>query len=180
MLPSREVFWNISFHNLLYPLALIAIVLFIYGFYRRAKLWAAGQPHEITGSAGQRLKLLLTYGIAQGRVLKEIYPGLMHLLMYLGFVLLFIGTLVVSFDYDVWGLIFGWGSFLTGNFYLIFSLILDIAGGAAILGVLIALFRRYVQRPARLNNTADNLLSLIWLLIILISGFFVEGSRLAA
>ena len=180
MLPSREVFWHISFHGLLYPLALIVIVLFIYGFYRRAKLWAAGQPHEVSGSLGQRLKLLLTYGVAQGRVLKEIYPGLMHLFMYLGFLLLFIGTLIVSFDYDVWELILGMGSFLTGNFYLIFSLTLEIAGGVAILGVLIAFFRRYIQKPARLNNEPDNLISLIWLLIILLSGFFVEGARIAS
>ncbi len=180
MLPSREVFWNISFHQLIYPLAVIAIVGFLYGFFRRAKLWIAGQPYENHGSTAQRLKLTLIHGLGQGRILKEIYPGLMHLLIYLGFAILFLGTATVSFDYDVWGLILGQGSFLKGNFYLIFSLILDIAGALAILGVLIALFRRYVQKPDRLNNETDNLISLLWLLLILISGFLVEGSRLAA
>ncbi|OQX95397.1 hypothetical protein B6I21_05580 [candidate division KSB1 bacterium 4572_119] len=57
---------------------------------------------------------------------------------------------------------------------------MDIAGLLAIAGVLVAIFRRYIQRPARLNNTADNAILLLWLLFILVTGFLVEGTRIAA
>ncbi|MBD3289437.1 4Fe-4S dicluster domain-containing protein, partial [candidate division KSB1 bacterium] len=97
-----------------------------------------------------------------------------------GFVLLLIGTTIVSFDYDVWRLIFGQESFLKGDFYLVFSLILDIAGVIALIGIVVALLRRYIQKPERLNNLADDAIFLILLAVVIIGGYFVEGTRLAA
>ncbi len=180
MTPHREVFWNISYHALIYPLMVVAIGLFIYGFYRRIRLWKLGQSEDRFKNAVTRIKSVVIYALAHGRLLKEIYPGLMHLLIFVGFVVLFIGTATVSFDYDVWGLVFGQSSYLTGNFYTIFSLSLDIAGLLAIIGVLIALFRRYIQRPDRLNNLLDDGIILAGLLVVLITGFLVEGARIAA
>ncbi|MCU0645464.1 MAG: heterodisulfide reductase-related iron-sulfur binding cluster, partial [bacterium] len=100
--------------------------------------------------------------------------------IFVGFVLLLIGTATVSFDYDVWGLILGQPSFIKGNFYLYFSLVLDLAGVLTIIGLLVAFFRRYIQRPDRLNNQTDDVIVLVGLLAIVISGFFVEASRIAA
>lgn len=179
-IPSREVFWNIPFHLIIYPLMVISLAIFVYGFYRKMKYWKLGQPETRSGSIGERIKSVLVYALGHGRILKEAYPGSMHLLIYIGFALLFIGTAVVSFDYDVWGLIFGQSSFLIGDFYTVFSLVLDIAGVAAIIGILIALFRRYIQKPDRLNNLLDDGVILLWLLFILVSGFFVEAARIAS
>lgn len=180
MTPQREVFWNISYHALIYPLMVLAIGLFIYGFYRRIRLWKSGQSEDRFKNTGDRIKAVLLYAVAHGRLLKESYPGLMHLLIFVGFVILFLGTATVSFDYDVWGLIFGQPSFLTGDFYIIFSFILELAGLMAIIGVLIAMFRRYIQRPDRLNNLFDDGIILGGLLVILITGFLVEAARIAA
>ncbi|MDW7679754.1 MAG: heterodisulfide reductase-related iron-sulfur binding cluster, partial [bacterium] len=177
---SREVFWNISFHNLIYPLALLTIIVFVYGFYRRIRIWKLGKSQQITGSFGQRLKLLLIFAFGHARILKEKYPGIMHALIFIGFAILFLGTVTVSFDYDIWHLLLGQNSFLVGDFYKIFSLILDIAGALAVVGILIAMFRRFVQRPQGLNQSADQSLALIWILFILVTGFMVEGARIAA
>jgi len=180
MTPTREVFWNISYNFLMYLLMVVALAFFFYGFYRRIKYWKLGQKEAITGTLAQRIKSLLIYAIGQGRILKEKYPGLIHVSIFIGFVFLFFGTVVVSFDYDIWHLIFGQSSFLIGNFYLIFSLVLDIAGVMAILGILVAAFRRYIQHPERLNNVFDNAVILFWMLFILITGFLVEAARIAA
>ena len=179
-IPSREVFWNIPFHLIIYPLMVVALAIFVYGFYRRFKFWKLGQSENRSDRIGERIKSVLVYALVHGRILKEAYPGVMHLLIFIGFVLLFFGTTVVSFDYDVWGLIFGQSSFLIGDFYKVFSLILDIAGVAAIIGVLIALYRRYIQKPDRLNNLLDDGVTLVWLLFILVSGFMVEAARIAS
>ncbi|HDP97676.1 MAG TPA: 4Fe-4S dicluster domain-containing protein [bacterium] len=180
MQASREVFWNISYHFLLYPLAIVAVGLFVYGFYRRIRIWKLGKSQQITGSFGQRLKLLLIFAFGHARILKEKYPGIMHALIFIGFAILFLGTVTVSFDYDIWHLLLGQSSFLVGDFYKIFSLILDIAGVLAVIGILIAMFRRFVQRPQGLNQSADQSLALIWILFILVTGFMVEGARIAA
>ncbi|MDZ7399499.1 MAG: heterodisulfide reductase-related iron-sulfur binding cluster [candidate division KSB1 bacterium] len=178
---TREVFWNVAAHWLIYPLMIIALALFGYGFYRRIRYWRLGKPdNERFGNNGQRIKDALLFAMLQWRIVKEKYPGLIHVCIFIGFVLLFIGTVVVSFDYDIWGLILRQSSFLKGNFYKIFSLVLDIAGLVAIIGVLLALVRRYIQRPKRLNNLRDDAVILVGLLFILVVGFLVEGARIAA
>lgn len=180
MTPTREIFWNVSYHNLLYPIMVLAIAIFVYGFYRRINHWKLGQPEELSGSVGQRIKSVLVFALGHGRILKEKYPGLMHVSIFIGIILLFFGTVTESFEHYIWQLIFSQPRFLVSSFYLIFSFILDIAGVAAIIGILLALFRRYIQRPERLINTPDNAILLIWILFVLITGFLVEGSRIAS
>jgi len=179
-IPSRKVFWNISYHWILYLLLALLLAIFIYGLYRRIQLWRLGGSENRYDRIGQRLWGVVKFAIAQSQVLKELYPGLMHFAIFAGFVLLLIGTMTVSFDYDIWGLILRQPSFLIGNFYLYFSLVLDIAGVVVAIGLIIALFRRYIQRPSRLNNQIDDAIALVGLFAIIISGFFVEASRIAA
>ena len=42
-----------------------------------------------------------------------------------------------------------------------------------------ALYRRYVIRPDKLDNKPENAILLIWILVMLITGFLVEGARMA-
>lgn len=180
LIPSREVFWNIPFHAILYPLLIITLAIFAFGVYKRIRLWRLGKSENRLDQIGQRIMDLLKYALAHYRIMKEAYPGIMHLTIFIGFLLLLIGTTIVSFDYDVWGLILGQESFVKGNFYLVFSLVLDISGVMALIGIAIALFRRYIQKPDRLNNQADDAVFLILLALIIIGGYMIEGTRLAA
>jgi len=59
------------------------------------------------------------------------------------------------------------------------SLLLDIIGFAALISLLLVLYRRYIQRPERLTNTPDDLTALLLLLSIILTGFLVEGLRLS-
>jgi len=68
---------------------------------------------------------------------------------------------------------------LHGDFYLFFSLTLDILGLLAVVGILMALYRRYVTRPAKLDNRPSDLILLGLILFILITGFCVEGLRIS-
>jgi Fe-S oxidoreductase len=76
-------------------------------------------------------------------------------------------------------LIFGI-EFIKGDFYLIFSFLTDLAGILAIIGILMAMWRRYVAKPDRLDNKPDDLIVLLWILVVLITGFLTEAARLAA
>ena len=177
---SREVFWNISNTFILYSLFVVLLIILIYGVNRRIRLWRQGKPDNRFDRPVRRLLAVLKYGMAHHRILKESYPGLMHVAIFIGFIVLTIGTATVSFDYDVWRILFGQQSFLRGSFYLYFSLILELAGLLALIGIAMALIRRYALRPDRLHNEKDDLIFLAGLGIIIITGFLIEGSRIAA
>ena len=70
--------------------------------------------------------------------------------------------------------------FLTGTFYKIFSLVLDTAGLVAILMLAGLLVRRYLVRPEGLKTTRDDAIMHGLLFAILLTGFLLEGSRMAA
>jgi Fe-S oxidoreductase len=59
------------------------------------------------------------------------------------------------------------------------SLVLDLIALVAIAGVGLAMIRRYVSRPPRLDNRLDDLGALVLILLILLTGIFLEGLRLS-
>jgi nitrate reductase gamma subunit len=61
--------------------------------------------------------------------------------------------------------------FLKGGFYLLFSFFLDLAGLMAIICILMAIYRRYVTKPTRLDNKPDDAIVLVWILVVLVTGF---------
>ncbi|MCL5039272.1 MAG: 4Fe-4S dicluster domain-containing protein, partial [Firmicutes bacterium] len=174
MVPTRELYWNIHGWVILYLFMVISLAVFAYGFYRRYRLWRLGKPEPRWDQLKERLGSLLSYGFGHRRIRKEPYPGIMHLLIFWGFVILFIGTLLVAAQADLHLPI------LYGTFYLYFSLFLDIFGLLATLGIIMAAGRRYLQRPERLDNTPDDGLTLLWIFLILVTGFAVEGLRIVA
>ena len=60
------------------------------------------------------------------------------------------------------------------------SIVLDLIGFAGLIGVGLAAYRRYIQKPDRLSDTkAEDGIALLWVFAILLTGFCVEGLRLA-
>jgi Fe-S oxidoreductase/nitrate reductase gamma subunit len=175
MIPTREVYWNINRVWLMYIFLIPTLLIFAYGVYRRCRLWRLGKSSERFEAVLERLKGVLVYGFGQTRLLRSRYAGIFHLFFFFGFVILFIGTLVVLIHEDM-GL-----RIMQGNFYLYFqSLALDLFGLLAVVGILMAGFRRYFLKPARLHNTWQDALILGSLLVILLTGFVLEGLRISA
>jgi len=175
MTPTREVYWNISAIWLMYVLLIPTILVFAYGVYRHYRLWRLGKSENRFVPVSERIKGLLVYALGQARLLRNIYGGLFHTLIFFGFVILFLGTVVVVIHEDLDLRI------MQGNFYLFFqSLTLDVFGLLCILGVLIAFFHRYLLRPGRLNHTWQDAVILGGLLTVLLTGFMVEGLRIIA
>ncbi len=181
MIPFRDTFWNVpeGARVLLYALGLLSVLVLIYGFYRRGQLWKQGQGAPPVDRPLARLKRLLTHALGQARLLRQRYPGLMHVAIFWAFLLLFLGTALATLDYDITLPLFG-VKILRGWFYLAYELTLDVAGLAFLVGLGLALFRRYVVRPARLNGDWGFALALTLLLVINLTGFLVEGLRIAA
>jgi len=172
-MPTRELFWNIHSHWLIYPLFLASLAILIYGLMQRIKLWRIGQPDQRWDNPGKRIWSTLVELLSHRKIMREKFPGLMHLFIFWGFLVLTIGTAIVALQAD-FGL-----QLLFGNFYLVFSLAMDLAGLVTILGILMAAYRRYIQKPDRLDTIPDDGISLLLILVILITGFIAEGLRIA-
>ncbi|MDB9822446.1 heterodisulfide reductase-related iron-sulfur binding cluster [Deltaproteobacteria bacterium] len=103
---------------------------------------------------------------------RDLTAGLMHVFIMWGFIGLFVGTVLSTTDY--WLI-----HFLSGDIYLVYSFCLEILGLMLIVGLFMALIRRYIAKVSRLNNRFQDLWILILLLACVLTGFLVEGIRLA-
>jgi len=179
MTPTREIFWNVAdVRTTVYLLAGVSLVIALWGTLRHYRRWRQGKEGKPSGHFFQRLKFLGQFLIGHERILRERYPGLMHLSIFWGFGILFLGTLTIAFQEDILRPLFG-STILQGNFYLIYGLLLDLFGLLALAGVVMALYRRYVMRPRRLDNRPSDFLILSMFLLILVTGFLIEGLRLS-
>lgn len=177
LIPTREIYWNISGVIWMYILFTIMMILFIWRFYQRYRLWKLGQSVVKIGQIRLRLKLVFQYALGQKKLLEKSYPGLMHLLIYSGFLVLFIGTVLIFIEVDITKPLFSL-EFLRSSFYLFYSLTLDIFGGLVLIGIILAGYRRIFIKPIHLKNKVDDLVILLSLLLIILSGFFIEGLRI--
>lgn len=185
-MPIRETFWNIPHWAEItqYLLGLLTIIIFGYGVIRRVRRWLKGKPKNRTDHIGRRIGSVIIQAIGQVRTLQDIFPGIMHFTIFWGMIALFIGTILATIDWDVTHLFFN-VQFLTGWVYVIYELVLDIFGLLLIVGLGMAIYRRYIVKPDRLANMPgngfkwDDLYVLVMLVLIGITGYLVEGLRIA-
>ena len=182
---SREVFWNISPHGelLFYVLAVAALVTFGVGIYAHLRRIFSGKRVAVSASQLRSSLPDTLRNILTNRTIRRghMSAGLMHLLIMWGFIALFIGTLIVFLEYDVFQTLLGQDQgFWAGNFFLGYELVLDVLGLLFILGLVWALLRRYLLKKPQLRWQKADLILPVWLLVLGVTGFAVEGTRLAA
>jgi nitrate reductase gamma subunit len=179
---TREIFWNVGHDRrlIVYLLGMIALGVLFYGLYRRYLLWrkvnSVKEPFSREGLYKSMWFLLLD-GLFQRRVLRERYAGVMHASILWGFIVLFLGTLAIAVQEDLSLPILGI-YFLKGRFYLYLKLVLNIAGLLVLLGVSMAMVRRYLLKPDRLGRSYEDGIILIWIVVVVITGFVLEGLRI--
>ncbi|MBI4540842.1 MAG: (Fe-S)-binding protein [Gemmatimonadetes bacterium] len=175
-LATREVQWNVSGPMLafMYGTMAVAVGVFAYGTWQRVRIWLLGRPVIRWDHPWQRTKRVLVRAVGHASLLKERVPGLMHALLFSGFVILFAATVVVMVDHDL-GI-----PIMRGRFYLYFqSLATNVFGLLALVGIGIAVYRRYIVRLRRLEHgqLADAVL-LSALFVLLLTGFAISGLRI--
>src|SRR5215470_14753927 len=179
-IPFRDTFWNVpSWAQIaLYVGGALAIAYLVYGLYQLVMLWREGMPEDRLDRIPERLVLVATHALGQVRTLSQAYPGVMHAIMFWGFLALFMGTVLATIDWDIALPLFGY-KLLKGDFYLFYETILDLFGLFFVVGLGMALWRRFVVRPARIDPTARFAWVLALLLVINVTGFVMEACRLA-
>ncbi len=177
-IPTRPVPWNVPHFDLTlhYILMFVALAFFLYGFYLKYRDWMVGKATEkgllSKDLYPQNIKDFFSYGIIQLRILREALTGTMHLFIFWGMTILTIGTVIVAVHMDMGIHIY------KGIFYLLVSFFLEIFGILLIIGVLIAAYRRYIQKNKRLMNKWDDAVILLLFFLIPLTGFILESIRI--
>jgi hypothetical protein len=96
----------------------------------------------------------LAQSLGQKKTLQDRRPGMMHALIFFGFLGLFIGTDVIAVEEDFTIPLLGAnvGKILVGDFYRPDETILDAVGLLFVAGLIWATWRRYKTRPERLHE----------------------------
>jgi len=147
---------------------LLSLAVFTCGVQRRTRLWKIGQPDSRSGNIGKRIKSFLVEGIAHRRILQDVYPGLIHLFLFIGFLVPFVVIVIVQFMFT-----------LPSPLSKLLSLFLDLIALFGLGSLVLAFYRRYVTRPSRLDNRLDDFISLAFLFLILGTGLIMESLRLS-
>ena len=194
---TRELFWDIGplGYTLFYVVAWSAIALFLIGFARHfVKYFRARKspvPLHLWRGFGRMLGDIFSHRSVARR---DRAAGNAHRPIFYGFLILFIATSIITVDYDITEPLIG-VSFWKGGFYLAFSLVADIGGIGLLAGIFFMMWRRYRQRPKKLDYVrtyageevlrpkarwwmAEDSLFLWVLVVIIVTGFLQEAVRL--
>ncbi len=184
---TRETYWGISStgYALFYLLTVITIAVFVYGVYQRFSRYTEGEDDPFARLDDLPRRIVTAAKIAlsnEQNFDRDLYAGLMHSFILWGFLTLLIATSILAFDDYAYNLLVG-GSFWVGDFYLAYQFMVDAMGLLFVVGIGMALYRRYWVRNERLwgRHTSNEDDIFIWTLFGLgVGGFALEGLRIYA
>ena len=197
---TREVFWGFGtlVEVLWYALALASVAVFAYGIAREVAKYRRGHAdflpprRELPARFVQGTRTLFSHASIKRR---DPYVGWAHRAVFYGWSVLFIGTIVLAINTDVTERIFGW-RFFKGDFYLGYSIVLDVLGLVLIGGLALMMVRRAILRPRKLDYARPDRAAgepqydrrlyrrgdwifLGLLLYLALTGYVLEGVRIA-
>ena len=175
---GRESFFNAAHPWSVYVFMSALVGLLVYGLVRHATLWRLGQPTQdsLRSQLRQRLTNVGRLGLAQDKVRRDRYAGVMHWCIFSSIVVLTLVTAQVALEDDTPL------NFLEGRYYLFFSFYGDLFGLIGLIGVGMALNRRYFSdfHRIRWDERLEDHLIIVGLGLVLITGFVVEALRIEA
>jgi len=169
--------------GLFYLLIFASIGVSVWWYWSRLRLWRQGKPDEAVQPIKQRVWQMMAYAFGQKRVPRHRFAALFHLPLYVGFIILAIGTTLLAIA--EWTEI-GTGIFLKegiwfhkGLYFILYEVTLDLFGLGVIFGCILALWRRQVQKPPSVSRHPLDALSVWLLLMIALTGYVLEAARIA-
>jgi Fe-S oxidoreductase len=198
---TREVFEGLSPEGELafYLLAALATTIFVVGLGLRLRKYLRGGREDRVGSLTAFIRRAIggVRATATNETVRkrDLYAGVFHAAVMWGFIVLFIGTVILTIDTDIVGVFAPQYHFFWGGFYIIYSFILDILGLALLVGLAALAWRRARFHKPQLDYARVDLGSatsdrhpffvgdwvfLGWLGLLGASGFLVEGVRIVA
>ncbi len=177
----REVFDNIpgplqlAFYTVIPVLVIWSAIQFSY----RMRNWERGAPDNRRTTARNAKRRLADFraGVYMRTLLRDSAAGLMHSMIYFGFLVLLGVTTVLEIDHQLPEDL----KFLHGTTYQAYAFVGDAAGVVFLTGVVWAILRRYVQRPyrIRIKTKPEHAVILGTFFLMGVTGFKAEMFRIA-
>lgn len=195
--PTREVFagFGLASEVAFYALAVLTLLIFFWGIYLRVQKYRRGRQAERFDQLGWRILRALQLVARNATLMRtDAYAGIGHLAIMWGFIVLFLGTALLTIDFDLARPINPEWRFIRGDFYLWYSLALDVFGVALLVGLVMMIIRRGFLGLPQLDYTRadankalydrklyiwDDWIFLGLLFFVTVTGFLVEGLRVA-
>ncbi|MCO5329739.1 MAG: heterodisulfide reductase-related iron-sulfur binding cluster [Ilumatobacteraceae bacterium] len=179
--PAREVFDGIpgALQVAFYTVIPVLLIWGAFEFAKRVQNWERGAPDRRRTTTKNVKRRLADFraGVYMRTLLRDTGAGLMHSMIYFGFLVLLGVTTVLEVDHQLPEDL----KFLHGKVYMAYSFVGDLAGLVFLAGIAWAVIRRYIQRPyrIRIKTKPQHAAILAVFGIIGVSGFFAEGARIA-
>jgi Fe-S oxidoreductase len=174
---TATVFLGVSGSVWFFVLTVLAAVALVWSLGRRLQLIGAGKRGVRLSDWGARIRGLLVFAVGQKRMFAEPVPGVMHALIFWGFLV----YALRSFSMVVEGLAHGMQLPLlhtfVGHAYLLTK---DVFALLVFLAVVVASWRRLVTKPARLEYSFDAWIILGLIAMLMVTDVLADGARIAA
>jgi Fe-S oxidoreductase/nitrate reductase gamma subunit len=178
---QREVFGNIpgALKIAFYTVTPVLVAWGAFAFADRMRNWERGTPDNRRTTAKNAKRRLRDFraGVYMKTLLRDPAAGLMHSMMYFGF----LGLLAVTTTLEINHVMPEQFKFLHGTTYQAYSFFGDFAGVIFMIGVVWAIVRRYVQRPyrIRIKSKPEHAVILGTFFVLGVTGFGAEMFRIA-
>lgn len=160
-------------------LGLLAAALGFFAFSAKMRvemMLTCERPANRFDQIWERIDAMLLYAIGQRRMFKDIVPGLMHALIFWGFLILLIRSISLvgaAFTHDMeWSLLGFWEPLDHA-----YTLLKDVTEVWVVAMILFAYYRRWVIKPARIHQSRDAEFILMLIGLLMITDFFLDGAR---
>ena len=159
-----------------YFLGALTLFLILFGFYLRYRLWCRGKGEGKWSRLRERWKGLFIYVLGHRGILRNLFPGMSHLLLFWSFLLLSLSILIVLIQ-EYLSFHFLGMRFFDSKTYPFYRLTLDLSGIIGLIGTICLAGRRYIKRPKELDNQRTDAISLSLLFFVFLTGFSLTGVR---
>jgi Fe-S oxidoreductase len=178
---GRQVFGNIpdALYWAFYAVTAVMLVTVGWLVAQRVGNYERGQPDDRRTTRGNVQRRLEDFrsGVWMQTLLRDPAAGVMHSMIYFGFLVLFVATVVLEIDHQLPDS----AKFLHGRVYEGYSASADVLGAIFVAGIVWALGRRYIHRPyrIRIKSKPEHAVILVTFLVLGLTGFATEGLRIA-
>jgi len=175
--PATETYFGVLGYAFGWLILVIALALFSYIMYKRYLLMRSGQSDPRFSSIGKRLLDLITYGFIQKRQPRYFWTGILHIMIFWGFVVLGLRSVdLVSQGLNLPFL----RPFMDGGFGTFYSTLKDIFELIVLVACIGAMLKRAIERPERYEGSHQFEAYFVLCLIsfLMITDMFYEGSAL--
>jgi Fe-S oxidoreductase len=157
---------------------LVGFGAFAYSAYRRWQLMlVARAPENRVDRIGDRVAATLKYALAQVRMVRYPLSGWAHILVFFGFLVLLLNSLILwgrgyvpHFDFWIFG--------LDGPLGVAYAFVRDIFTVLVIIGVLVFYYYRLIRRLERLTLNVEGVLILTIIFVMMIADLVYEGGEM--